>query len=73
MVAGRARADGRKIPVSHGVSKHLIPLGRDGGVRAPGAAAMNAHPHSPRVFGPYDGDFDPFDDDEDAVVLVTFV
>ena len=34
---------------------------------------MNAHPQSPRVFGPYDGDFDPFDEDEDTVVLVTFV
>lgn len=27
---------------------------------------------TPHVFGPYDGDFDPFDDDEDAVVLITF-
>ncbi len=26
----------------------------------------------PHVFGPYDGDFDPFDDEEDAVVLITF-
>ena len=32
------------------------------------------HPHSdgPRVFGPYDGDFDPFDDEEDSAPLVTF-
>ena len=66
-------ADRRKIPVSQGVSNHLIRLGREGGVKAPGAVAMNAHPESPHVFGPYDGDFDPFDDDEDAVVLVTFV
>ena len=29
-------------------------------------------PSAPQVFGPYDGDFDPFDDDEDAVVLITF-
>lgn len=29
-------------------------------------------PRQPGVFGPYDGDFDPFDDDEDAVVLITF-
>lgn len=34
---------------------------------------MPCHSDSPRVFGPYDGDFDPFDDDEDAVVLITFV
>lgn len=26
----------------------------------------------PRDFGPWDGDFDSFDDDEDAVVMVTF-
>jgi len=26
----------------------------------------------PRDFGPWDGDFDSFDDDEDAVVLITF-
>jgi hypothetical protein len=56
-----------------GVSKHLIPLGRDGGVKGEGATPMQSHPDSPRVFGPYDGDFDPFDDDEDAVVLITFV
>jgi hypothetical protein len=29
-------------------------------------------PESPNVFGPYDGDFDPFDEDEDAVVMITF-
>jgi hypothetical protein len=29
-------------------------------------------PHNPHVFGPYDGDFDPFEDEEDAVVLITF-
>ena len=33
---------------------------------------MSPHPLTPQVFGPYDGDFDPFDDDEDAVVLITF-
>ena len=66
-------ADCRKIAVSPGVSNRLIPLGPHGGVNPPGAAAMNAHPQSPRVFGPYDGDFDPFDEDEDTVVLVTFV
>jgi hypothetical protein len=51
----------------------LIPLGRDGGVKVEGATPMHFHSDSPRVFGPYDGDFDPFDDDEDAVVLITFV
>jgi len=34
---------------------------------------MMTHPDSPQVFGPCDDDFDPFDDDEDTVVLVTFV
>ena len=30
-------------------------------------------PHRPpAVFGPFDGDFDPFDDDEDLGPLVTF-
>lgn len=33
---------------------------------------MLTAPQKPGVFGPYDGDFDPFDDDEDAVVLITF-
>ena len=30
------------------------------------------HPQSqgPRVFGPFDGDFDPFEDDADATVLI---
>jgi len=30
------------------------------------------HPRSqgPRVFGPFDGDFDPFEDDADATVLI---
>jgi hypothetical protein len=33
---------------------------------------MSFHPSAPNVFGPYDGDFDPFDDEEDAVVMITF-
>lgn len=33
---------------------------------------MTSRLDRPQVFGPYDGDFDPFDDDEDAVVLITF-
>jgi len=33
---------------------------------------MLSAPHNPAVFGPYDGDFDPFDDEEDAVVMITF-
>jgi hypothetical protein len=33
---------------------------------------MLSAPHKFGVFGPYDGDFDPFEDEEDAVVLITF-
>jgi len=32
---------------------------------------MHPRPAQPHFFGPYDDDFDPFDD-EDAVVLITF-
>ena len=34
---------------------------------------MPAPPRPPAVFGPFDGDFDPFDDEEDSAPLVTFV
>ena len=33
---------------------------------------MPVLPRPPAVFGPFDGDFDPFDDDEDLGPLVTF-
>lgn len=33
---------------------------------------MNSVPARPQVFGPYDGDFDPFDEDDDTTVLITF-
>jgi hypothetical protein len=33
---------------------------------------MPAHPKNPAVFGPFDGDFDPFDDDDEFGVLITF-
>jgi len=33
---------------------------------------MPAHPRNPAVFGPFDGDFDPFDEDDDFGVLITF-
>jgi hypothetical protein len=55
-----------------GVSKHLIRCCRRGGVDSTGAAAMFPAPQKFGVFGPYDGDFDPFEDEEDAVVLITF-
>ena len=67
---GWARA--ATIAVSPGVSKHLIRRRRRGGVDSTGAAAMLSAPQEFGVFGPYDGDFDPFEDEEDAVVLITF-
>jgi hypothetical protein len=69
-VPGRARPG--KIPVSPSVSKHLIRRRRRGGVGFKGAAAMLPATQMPGVFGPYDGDFDPFEDDEDTVVMITF-
>jgi hypothetical protein len=33
---------------------------------------MHNHPGIPGVFGPFDGDFDPFDEDDDFGVLITF-
>jgi len=33
---------------------------------------MPATPPRPAVFGPFDGDFDPFEEDEDLGVLVEF-
>lgn len=33
---------------------------------------MRAHPRNPAVFGPFDGDFDPFDEDDEFGVLITF-
>ncbi len=33
---------------------------------------MPPAPHCPAVFGPFDGDFDPFDDEDDLGPLVTF-
>jgi hypothetical protein len=33
---------------------------------------MPAHPKNPAVFGPFDGDFDPFDEDDEFGVLITF-
>ena len=33
---------------------------------------MLSAPQEFGVFGPYDGDFDPFDDDDEIGVLITF-
>jgi hypothetical protein len=33
---------------------------------------MASVPPRPAVFGPFDGDFDPFEDDEDLGMLVEF-
>lgn len=33
---------------------------------------MRNDPDNPGVFGPFDGDFDPFDEDDDFGVLITF-
>jgi len=33
---------------------------------------MSVSPRAVNVFGPFDGDFDPFEDDEDLGPLVTF-
>ncbi len=33
---------------------------------------MFSRPAIQHVYGPFDGDFDPFEDDEDLAVLITF-
>jgi hypothetical protein len=33
---------------------------------------MPTTPRSAAVFGPFDGDFDPFEDDDEFGVLITF-
>ena len=38
----------------------------------PEVIAMCSAPRRPAVFGPFDGDFDPFEDDDDCCMLVEF-